>query len=691
MSNVNIQVTATVAQAAKELKDFTSTTTAGLNSMDAASRSAAAGLAKIAGNTSTVASFSRGLSATSAALNHFGRLGTSIGYQVAPQLTATIGALTHGCKALSGAVAISGAGIAATGTAVIGAAGAVAIGISAWNAYKAKLQEIATQAALTRQELDFRDRTLGLVDKFAALDRLPKEEAEALKKRLAAATPEGYRSEFTTRKVLIQVGSGQFGQAFAEREIKEEKRIPTERLDDVLKVVNARLREVVLTDEQLKQMEALKDRVEQLHIQRLEGYDKERAAEVERFRLETRHIEERAQFAKAQDQDTLKLARMENELIHRKTMADIERKEWDGKVKRALELQKIQDEMQLKEWEHAQRIQAAALRRKIDAITSDPTTTDADKFRALLSEGGMSVEAAEKATGLINPDDFGRNLSARIAALRSEIGTFSQGSAKLLDTGLRASLDGITDSITGLITGAKNMEQVWNSILTEMLRQSVKFGVDQTASFVLGENTKTAAALAGAAKRGAAWVAETSASLAAIGKQVAVYVAGQVAMTASALARSAVRIGAALKEAGAWVIQAAVKAASAVADIPYVGWALALAALAGVAAAGYKAIDGARAGGGPVWRDGAFVVGERGPELFVPDQDGTILNNTDTMRVMRAGTTPATGGGESETRVKVVVVSDLQQAMREVLNSAFGEQVIVQTVNGKRLDMGFPT
>jgi phage-related minor tail protein len=35
-------------------------------------------------------------------------------------------------------------------------------------------------------------------------------------------------------------------------------------------------------------------------------------------------------------------------------------------------------------------------------------------------------------------------------------------------------------------------------------------------------------------------------------------------------------------------------------------------------------ISGARAGGGPVEAGGAYLVGERGPELFVPSADGAI-------------------------------------------------------------------
>lgn len=39
------------------------------------------------------------------------------------------------------------------------------------------------------------------------------------------------------------------------------------------------------------------------------------------------------------------------------------------------------------------------------------------------------------------------------------------------------------------------------------------------------------------------------------------------------------------------------------------------------------ATDGARADGGPVQAGGRYLVGERGPEMFVPSQDGTIMPN----------------------------------------------------------------
>lgn len=47
----------------------------------------------------------------------------------------------------------------------------------------------------------------------------------------------------------------------------------------------------------------------------------------------------------------------------------------------------------------------------------------------------------------------------------------------------------------------------------------------------------------------------------------------------------------------------------------------------GHANGGKIAFGGARAGGGSVGGSGAFLVGERGPELFIPNSAGTVVSN----------------------------------------------------------------
>jgi hypothetical protein len=48
-------------------------------------------------------------------------------------------------------------------------------------------------------------------------------------------------------------------------------------------------------------------------------------------------------------------------------------------------------------------------------------------------------------------------------------------------------------------------------------------------------------------------------------------------------------------------------------------------------------LSGAEAGGGTVQGGGAYLVGERGPELFVPNTGGTVMNNMNTNKAMGGG------------------------------------------------------
>src|SRR5690606_11161889 len=49
-------------------------------------------------------------------------------------------------------------------------------------------------------------------------------------------------------------------------------------------------------------------------------------------------------------------------------------------------------------------------------------------------------------------------------------------------------------------------------------------------------------------------------------------------------------------------------------------------------------VDGARASGGPVWKGGSFLVGENEPEVFTPNESGTITP------LSRVGTGPISIG-----------------------------------------------
>jgi hypothetical protein len=58
--------------------------------------------------------------------------------------------------------------------------------------------------------------------------------------------------------------------------------------------------------------------------------------------------------------------------------------------------------------------------------------------------------------------------------------------------------------------------------------------------------------------------------------------------------------------------------------------------------------EGERANGGPVNAGSPYLVGERGPELFVPSNYGKIVDNMATMSMLSGGT-PVAGGGVNVT------------------------------------------
>ncbi|WAC47903.1 phage tail tape measure protein [Asticcacaulis sp. SL142] len=72
--------------------------------------------------------------------------------------------------------------------------------------------------------------------------------------------------------------------------------------------------------------------------------------------------------------------------------------------------------------------------------------------------------------------------------------------------------------------------------------------------------------------------------------------------------------------------------------------------------------SGARADGGPVTRGGAYLVGERGPELFRPATSGSIETSAGGQQVNI--TLNVSGGGEGLIRSEAQIASALNRAAR---------------------------
>ncbi|MCC6425647.1 MAG: tape measure protein [Phycisphaerales bacterium] len=84
-----------------------------------------------------------------------------------------------------------------------------------------------------------------------------------------------------------------------------------------------------------------------------------------------------------------------------------------------------------------------------------------------------------------------------------------------------------------------------------------------------------------------------------------------------------------------------------------------------------SALAGARAEGGPVTRGESFLVGERGPEIFTPNQSGTIVPNN------------ALPAAAPTTNISVVNVVD-PNMVSAALNDPQNEQVIVNIIGKHR-------
>jgi hypothetical protein len=123
----------------------------------------------------------------------------------------------------------------------------------------------------------------------------------------------------------------------------------------------------------------------------------------------------------------------------------------------------------------------------------------------------------------------------------------------------------------------------------------------------------------------------------ALGQMAAQWLAYQVVQMVVGKSTATTAAAAISLEAQAASMMAGINAFAATAAIPIVGPAMAPAAMgaalavtqpmaAGVAALS-SAAAGARATGGPVSADQAYLVGERGPELFMPNTSGSIVPN----------------------------------------------------------------
>jgi hypothetical protein len=193
------------------------------------------------------------------------------------------------------------------------------------------------------------------------------------------------------------------------------------------------------------------------------------------------------------------------------------------------------------------------------------------------------------------------------------------------------------------------------------------------------------------------WVAqETTMKIAALifhTADTASHTAAETEKTTATVANAKIRSIANLGEAGTALAAAAMLGAGSVASIPYIGWALALAAMAGIEGAGQaiiasSAIGGAFADGGRPPMGMVSLVGERGPELFVPDSAGTIIPSEQTAMMLGSGGSSNVNVQPSDVHFAVL---HNQDQFRRFMESNMGKRIVVKHVGNSKNELGIPS
>jgi hypothetical protein len=298
-----------------------------------------------------------------------------------------------------------------------------------------------------------------------------------------------------------------------------------------------------------------------------------------------------------------------------------------------------------------------ALEAKI-AIERDEEARQAmlGSLRSLEGEGHSVQSQLTRQQGAPDPYSMRDQMVATITELENRLGTAAEAVARAFSGVVGTAIDGIAHGIEGLIRGTMTWADALRNIGSSILN-----GVITAISRMFAE-----------------WIAKRA----------------LMAVKNMLFSKQEGAADAAAKAPGAMMTSISSFGVASV-----VGMAAMLAALA--------AISGAFAKGGRPTPGLPALVGEQGPELFVPDRPGMILPAGITDRIMAAVSGPTEGfyqAGEElprpgfagsapqaqEKNLNLVLVDDRRHA-REFLESADGQALIIDLVRRRRMDIGLKT
>lgn len=308
--------------------------------------------------------------------------------------------------------------------------------------------------------------------------------------------------------------------------------------------------------------------------------------------------------------------------------------------------------------------QVEALKAKRLEIESDPTLRPEVREQRLRSmDGAISgLEGRGKSygrdrAGIIargDPRSVSDQMTIVFDNLERRLGTFAQNVARVFDSVIGGAIDGIQSSIMGLVKGTMDWGDALRNLTTTLLTSVVGAIAQMFATWIVKMTLVRGLESAFSSAR----KAETASEL-----------PGNVANAAAA-------------SGGSFGVSG------------YLGLAAFL-ALIGAA----FAFGGAFAKGGKPPKKKMALVGEEGPELWVPDVDGTIIPADLTRQMMAgvvgsastsrtAGTSRSSGGRSSRGGGATVVLVDDRTEAREHIASAPGAAQLRQLIRGELINLG---
>lgn len=245
----------------------------------------------------------------------------------------------------------------------------------------------------------------------------------------------------------------------------------------------------------------------------------------------------------------------------------------------ANERDKMRAEENRKTLERLAEQRKAELREIQRSIEQDWTKTDAQKYDSL-NAGGFT----DKRTRGPDPSSFQDQFLSQMVQMQNQWGTMAQQMGKIFSSNLVTAINATSQAFTKLIMGTMTWKQALQSIEASILNELINAIIKMFEQWIIG--------------------------------LILQYTVGK-ALAAAGLAADA---GIAAGESAIWATPATLATIAS-----YGGAAYSAPGIISAATLETMASVAGRETGGPVTAGTPYIVGERRPELFVPNQSGTIL------------------------------------------------------------------